>query len=110
MCQAAYDQCKQDLTATQTSPCVPLSTAAYSKCGATVELLSACLNEIANTHPIAACVTTSTCATAADAGAKIYAGSRLNGVCLKSDGGPSLPACTRLQQECPQVIFNPYAY
>jgi hypothetical protein len=105
-CQARYDDCEQQNLTASPPPCGLEVTG----CGATVELLSACLNEIANTNPVAACVTLPTCAEAAAAGTtRSDAGSRPFGTC-PNDSKPSLPACARLQPQCPGVLLsnNPY--
>jgi len=97
-CQAAYDDCE---TIHRTPPPCELPT----RCGATVELLSACLNEIANSDPIAACVASPTCAMAA-AGPTTTSFGR----CPIGGSGPSLPACVRLGQECPTTLgLIPYS-
>ena len=60
-CQSMYRQCPRH---NDTTVClVPVS-----GCGATVELLSACMNEIANANRSARCVDVPTCAQAADSG------------------------------------------
>ena len=100
-CQAAHDAC-------ETTPRSPPPCGLPTGCGATVELLSACLNEIANTDPVAACVTIPTCATAA---AMPTTGESFG--CPTSGSGPSLPACVRLAQECHTaaslIPYLPYA-
>lgn len=105
VCQAAYDNCEQKIL-NEPLPACELP----SDCGATVELLSACLNEIANTDPVAACVTTPTCAMVAAVGSttRYDAGSAF---CPHNDGdGPSLPACVRLRQQCltAAIVLDPY--
>jgi hypothetical protein len=99
-CQGAYDSCEKDQK--DNLPVCELPPG----CGATVELLSACLNEIANTDPVATCLTTPTCAMFAAAGPTTPdAGISSCG----SGSGPPLLACARLQQQCPAaVVFNPY--
>jgi hypothetical protein len=103
-CQAAYDSCHQQLADNPGLTCiVPIA-----GCNATVELLSACLNEIANGDPIATCVTVPTCATAAATGSVAVSGV---GPCsgVSDAAGPPLPACDRLWQQCPNVgVFDPY--
>jgi len=90
VCQAAHDKCQQQPILS--SPCtVP----AY--CTATVELLSACVNELANTDPLATCLSAPTCAMVAATGSD---GVIATGPC---PNGPS-PACTRLEQQCPGAV------
>ena len=103
VCQAAYENCEKENSMAEPPSCG----LDVSGCRATVELLSACLNEIANTNPVAACVTIPTCAEAAAAGTTRYdAGIVPLGTCPKSGGGPSLPACARLQPQCPGVLLS----
>ena len=95
-CQSSYDRCQRD---DATSVClVPVS-----GCGATVELLSACINEIANADPLARCVNVPTCDQAADSGwtTETNAGS---GPCFGSGSAPPLPACERLTSQCPNIL------
>jgi hypothetical protein len=98
-CQNAYDYCEQN---SASPPLCQLPTS----CGATVELLSACLNEIANTDPVTACVTTPTCAMFAAGSTGLDAGASI----CQTGGGPPLPACARLWQQCPgaQIFEPPY--
>lgn len=100
-CQTAYDDCKQKATTYPPTACeVP-----GNGCAATVELLSACLNEIANTNPVAACVSVPTCAMAAATGSTAVDA----GTPCTTGGGPSLPACDRLRQQCPSSpALSPY--
>ena len=102
-CQAAYESCKQK-NATYLPPACKVPP---SGCTATVELLSACLNEIGNSDPITACVTEPTCTAAAATGSKgLDAG--VSPCDIIANSGPSLPACDRLQQQCPSSpIFSP---
>ena len=110
-CQAAYDDC-------ETAPRHPPPCGLPTGCGATVELLSACLNEIANTDPVAACVTTPTCAMAAATPTTPWGDPgpcpQLKATTINPTGGsvPSLPACVRLGQECPTatslIPYSPY--
>lgn len=104
-CQGAYDQCKQQAAGGPGLVCFfPIS-----GCGATVELFSACMNEIANSDPIASCVTTPTCAAAAAAGTLVVDAGGSETACTTGQGAPPLPACDRLSQECPNVgIYDPY--
>lgn len=98
VCQKTYDGCRRDLS----SPCIVPAPG----CAATVELLSACLNEIANSDPLAKCVTTPTCGEAADAGWTPAAGA---GPCGAAPNAPSLPACARLFSQCPDLaLLDPY--
>jgi hypothetical protein len=87
VCLAAHDKCLQSLSSS--SPCSLLP-----GCTATVELLSACANELANTDPVATCLSVPSCAMVAATGT---AGVIATGPC---PNGPS-PACTRLAQQCP---------
>jgi hypothetical protein len=96
-CQADYRRCEQQ----SMQDLAPCGLIIYG-CRETVELLSACLNEIANTNPIAACVKIPTCAEAAAAGTTRWDAGAIG--CPQVDGGPSLPACARLQRECPGVL------
>jgi len=90
VCQAAHDKCQQ--RPIDSWPCfLPYG------CTATVELLSACVNELANTDPVATCLSAPTCAMVAATGSQ---GVIATGPC---PNGPS-PACTRLAQECPGVV------
>ncbi len=104
-CEAAYDSCHQQADGNPGLICiVPIA-----GCSATVELLSACLNEIANSDPIATCVTDSTCAMAAATGS-VFNDAGV-GPCFGGSQAtvPSLPACDRLRQQCPNVgVFDPY--
>ena len=104
-CEDAYDQCKQHAASRPGLVCFfPIS-----GCGATVELFSACMNEIANSDPIATCVTTPTCAAAAAAGTLLVDAGGSGPACITGQGEPPLPACDRLSQECPNVgIYDPY--
>jgi hypothetical protein len=108
VCQAAYDQCQQEVSMVTSTPCIVPAPG----CTATVELLSACLNEIANTNPIAMCANLPTCATASLGGPDGGKFPTLTGPCwaTASVPTPSLPACDRLQQQCLGVDtrFNPY--
>jgi hypothetical protein len=90
MCEAAHDYCQQQPISS--SPC---SVPAY--CTATVELLSACINELANTDPVATCLSAPSCAMVAATG---KVGVIATGPC---PNGPS-PACTRLAQQCPGAL------
>jgi hypothetical protein len=94
VCQAAYDNCQQILLPSSVCPLPSLS---YSGCTAAVELLSACVNELANTDPVATCLSAPSCATAAATGS---AGNIPTGPC---PSGPS-PACTRLAEQCPGSV------
>jgi hypothetical protein len=90
VCQAAHDNCQQQPIFS--SPCsVP------AHCTATVELLSACVNELANTDPVATCLAIPSCAMVAATG---KADPISIGPC---PNGPS-PACTRLAQQCPGAL------
>jgi hypothetical protein len=96
-CQADYQGCEQQAMANP-PPCGLI----LDGCGETVELLSACLNEIANTNPVATCVSVPSCAQVAAAGTLRYDAGNIG--CQPSDGGPSLPACYRLQSHCPEAL------
>jgi hypothetical protein len=96
-CQATYETCKQELSDDPIGYLCPLPAA---NCNATVELLSACLNEIASGEPSQMCIGFSTCN-------------------MISEGQPAetqtppprladlppLPACLRLHQQCPPLDF-----
>jgi hypothetical protein len=104
-CQADYDNCIQQLSGGATACGIPVYT-----CTATVELLTACFNEIANSDPAAACLTTPSCAMAVAAGTTTPdAGFIPIGAC---PNGPPRPACKRLAQQCPGALidYDPYAY
>ena len=90
VCQATHDKCQQ-------RPIASSSCFLGYGCTATVELLSACVNELANTDPVATCLSAPTCAMVAATGSQ---GVIATGPCPI---GPS-PACTRLAQQCPVVL------
>jgi hypothetical protein len=100
-CQAAHDKCIQQPGLGGGTCTLPVYT-----CAAPVELLSACINEIANTDPTATCAGFPSCAMIAAAGSTKYDGGSV-GSC---PGAPSLPACTRLGTQCPGALgsFDPY--
>ncbi len=104
VCQAAYDHCKQTSDNSPGSCALPTP----FSCSATVELLSACYNEIANANPVAACVTAPTCAEAVASGTFRHGGYDASlAACPGHTGGPALPACLRLDQQCPGAVFYP---
>lgn len=93
-CQTAYDNCKGDLASSHAIGC-PLPAPG---CNATVELVSACLNELAATNPVSTCVGLPTCEQAANP--PFDAGTR------DLSNLPPRPACDRLGQECPDLSFG----
>lgn len=95
-CQAAYDNCKQELSGTPVGYYCPLPA---TNCNATVEILSACLNEIAAGEPIEMCIGLPTCA-------MITPGETVTQTPPpKASDLPPLPACLRLYQQCPPLDF-----
>jgi hypothetical protein len=97
LCQASYDSCQQEGTALLEAVSCPLPAAAG--CNATVELLSACINEIATVNWIARCVTVLSCDMAATNESPADAASQ-----TPSDLPPE-PACDRLAQQCPTTTL-----
>ena len=95
-CQSAYDTCTANLRTFSSSLfACPLPA---QGCGASVELLSACVNEIAAADPISLCTGTGGCGVASDVGATLPTPPKLASL-------PPTPACARLTQECPTVYF-----
>jgi hypothetical protein len=95
-CQAAYDNCKQELSGTPGGYC-PL---AAIGCNATVELLSACLNEIAAGEPIQMCIGLPTCDMISEDQPVTQTPPP------KMSDLPRLAACVRLSQQCPSMDFT----
>lgn len=104
VCQSLYDTCERDRANAVGLSCVVPA----AGCGATVELFSACLNEIAGSDPVGRCVTTPICGT--DAGATAFDASVTPNSCLGlASGEPAMPACDRLERQCPNIgVFDPY--
>ena len=94
-CQAAYDNCKGDLASGHGALGCPLPALG---CNATVDLVSACLNELAATNPVSTCVHLPTCEAAANP--------PFDGGTRDLSNLPARPACDRLGQECPDVSFG----
>jgi hypothetical protein len=105
VCEAQYSSCKQEVHV-GVSCVIPAPS-----CPATVELFSACLNEIAGSDPVARCVTVPTCATVAAEGLSAADRGVAPNPCWGLEGGQlALPACVRLHQQCPNIgVFDPYS-
>lgn len=96
-CQATYETCKQELSSAPVDYFCPLPAA---NCHATVELLSACLNEIAAGEPSQMCIGVPTCNMISEG----QPGTRTPQPELADL--PPLPACVRLYQQCPPLDFT----
>jgi hypothetical protein len=95
-CQAEYDKCKRQMAGNNGALNCPFPAPG---CNAPVELVSACMNEMAATNPISTCVVQPTCEAAAASPQPVDAGTP------DLSSLPPMPACERLGQECPTVGF-----
>ena len=95
-CQSEYNRCLADVMKSPQLFDCPLP---VEGCSATVELLSACLNEIAAADPISLCTGTQGCSAAAAVETALPASPNIASL-------PPTPACGRLTRECPTVSFT----
>jgi hypothetical protein len=95
-CQSEYDSCVATLMNGGDLFSCPLPAPG---CSASVELLSACLNEVAAADPISLCTGTEGCSAASAVEAVLPTPP-------KSASLPPTPACARLTQECPTVYVE----
>jgi hypothetical protein len=96
-CQATYDTCRRQSAGNDGALQCPLPAPG---CNAPVELVSACFNEMAGTDPISTCVRQPTCDEAAGSTPLVDAGTP-----DLSHLPSMIPACERLLQDCPTVVF-----
>jgi hypothetical protein len=94
VCQREYDHCLSQQTGSVGLSC-PLP---VPGCSATVELASACLNEIAAADPISLCTGNQGCGAASAIEPVLPTPPKIADL-------PSTPACDRLQKECSTVFF-----
>lgn len=96
-CQAAYDQCQRQQIADPLAYSCP---APVPGCNATVELLSACLNEIAAAEPLRLCIEPPSCD-------MISEGQTITPTTPpKLADLPPTPACDRFNRQCPSMAFS----